>query len=154
MNTAVSSADPRGPYRAKTPKLWQVLAGAVLLHVIVVLAFSPNLGKARSDTPDGLLAEARSLREQGKFEDAFARYQDVMSKKPPVPVLFTEAENEMNDVRAKALDAKRKAQEQQAKEQPKDDKKEQGTGKKPGPDQPGQAPKVDTPMLPEIGIDM
>ncbi len=147
-----AAARPAERSRRRVVPLWKLVAAALAVHAVLILVFSPRLGRADPDSPDALLARARSLRDEGKFETALEIYERVISRKPATPAIFLDAEKEINDVRMKALDAKRKAAEA-AKAQP-GQAGEKPSDKPAQPDAVPPPPKVDLPTLPDIGGDL
>jgi hypothetical protein len=149
MNGEDNSANASS--RHELLKLWQLLAASLLAHAVVVVALSPSLFGAEKKTPEALLAKARGLAAEQKFDEALAAYQQMLLQKPQTPVIFAEAEKEMHGVRVKALEAQRRA----AEEVEKADAAEEEA--KPGPEEAGRpagtsaVEAVELPVLPDIG---
>jgi len=139
--------------------LWQVLLASLVLHVVVVFAFSPGIFVKEDTSPEGLLKTARQLAEEEKYQEALEIYQQIQLKKPQIPLVFQDAEEDMRRVRLKALEAERKAAEQTKEgeegEGEKPEGPEEGEGGEGGetkpPDETAPTPPVDLPSLPEIG---
>jgi len=106
------------PARRERLKLWQYLAVAIVVHIVLFIAFSPSIFSSEDVSPEGMVKKARDLVAESKqtakpeeairkLEDALKIYETVMNKKPPLPAVFDEAEKEMADVRRKMLEQQR-----------------------------------------------
>lgn len=156
------------PQPARVPRrrrlgLWMFLCVAAAAHAAFILGLSPGLGRGDAASPENLLRKARDLVGQGKYAEAVEVYQILLARKPETPLVFTEAEKELHDIRIKAAEARRTEQQAAAKapDQPPGKTGDAppatpGTGKAPEKtkEQPAgkeAAPKVDLPQLPDIG---
>jgi tetratricopeptide (TPR) repeat protein len=107
-----SVRQPPFPRRKEMMRLWQLFVAAAVVHAVIVLAFSPKLFVGgEEDSPEALLAKARKLVEEQKYEEAMETYQRVIALKPQTPLVFVDAEKEIRDVRLKALAQQKKAAE-------------------------------------------
>lgn len=146
----------KGKLRSKSPKLWQcLLISCVLLGSLAVIT-SPGLGRKQDVSPEALIEAARQLTEEGEFVEAQKKYDLIISQKPQIPRVFTDAESEIMQVRLKALEAKKTAEdeakkaEQAEKQSPKPDDTGTQDPEKQRP-KPDEVPDVDLPELPDIG---
>lgn len=99
--------------RREYASVWMFFLGAIAVHALIILALSPSLYTSGEDTsPEGLLRKARTLEDEGKYEEAFKTYELLMAKKPQMPVVFEKGEKEMQQVRLKMLEQKRERERQ------------------------------------------
>ena len=165
--STVATAVTQAPVaRRQFMPLWKLLLLAVGFHIVMTIVGSPGRLFTRNDTtPEGLLAQARDLVQQQKYQEAMDVYGRLLLQKPATPAVFVDAEKEVREVRLKALEAQKKAAEE-GKGAKGDENKPGGPGKKPGegtggkdgttkPPEGGTPPKppVELPTLPDIGGD-
>ena len=159
-DTVKTIAESRGRFRSAVPPMWQFLVGAAIFHIVITIGLSPSVftGKGRSDSPEALFQKAQQFEKDGQYEDAFKAYTSVVSKKPLVAAVYTDAEKKMNEMRMKSIQSKKTApvgdSGQKSGAPGKNGQKPDGK-KQPGaaPDgkTPDKKPPVDLPALPEIG---
>jgi len=158
---AVRRGASKGQFRSRIPPLWLFFVAATVAHALLIVGTSPSiyLGNGGDDSPQALFARAEQLEEEGKFEDAFNTYSQVVSKKPLIPAVFIDAEKKMNETRLKSIQAQKKTEDEKAAAakaaangKPGDQKTAGAGGKRPGKTADGgQAPPVALPELPDIG---
>jgi len=137
----------KGAYRSKIPALWQFLIAALLFHVLLGLALSPNLGKGDESDVNVLIVQARDLVAKEKYDEAMQKYQRIINQKPQMPSVYVDAEREMNEARNKSVKAA--SQTNKADDKPK--KPEDSKVKKPAEGD-KKPPKKENPeiTLPEV----
>ena len=142
----------KGELRSKSPKLWQSLL--ISCALLGTLAAATSFGKKQDTSPEQLIKIARELAEEGKFDEALEKYLLIKNQKPQIPAVFIDAEKEISQVRIKALEAKKKAEEEAKKAEQPDEQKPGDTGTEgteEQPPKPDEVPNVDLPELPDIG---
>jgi hypothetical protein len=95
-------------------RLWHLVGAVLVVHVVLAVALSPSLFGRDDTSPEGLLKRARELAASEKFEEAQSFYEKMLLQKPEIPAMFADAEREMNEVRVKALQARKKAADEAA----------------------------------------
>jgi hypothetical protein len=75
----------------RLPLIWQMIGLALLLHLVFLLGFSPNLFSTSADSPEGLYERGETELAQGHYDEAMALFQKVMDLQPKIPPVFEKA---------------------------------------------------------------
>lgn len=71
--------------------IWQMIALAFVIHVVLLLVLSPNLFSSDAASPERLFQQGEAELARGNYTEAQRFYQRVMELQPKVPPIFEKA---------------------------------------------------------------
>lgn len=93
MSDSASQPLPRRLLRpiGRLGLIWQMIALAFVIHVVLLLVLSPNLFSSDAASPERLFQQGEAELARGNYTEAQRLYQQVMELQPKVPPIFEKA---------------------------------------------------------------